>query len=224
MKNLLNRIAIYLAGLLLIAFGVAFSINSDLGISPVTSLPYVTSLICKIPLSTAVIIIYSLYVAVQFLLMPKVFHLSNLSEVLLAAVFGYFADFAQWVVGGFALPTYAGRLLLLMISSVFIAIGVSLYIDAKLLPMPMEGMQIAFAGRTRWEFGKAKVIVDVSVVVLSVAFSLVTTGQIQGIREGTVISALIIGKIVTYVQKWIKPAVDQICFAKDTFSQEEQTV
>lgn len=224
MKNLLNRIVIYLIGLLLIAFGVAFSINSNLGISPVTSLPYVTSLVCKLPLSTSVIIICSLYVVIQFLLVPRAFRLLNLFEVLFAVAFGYFTGFAKWVVGGFALPTYAGRFLMLVVSAALVAVGVSLYVDTKLLPMPMEGMELAFASRTGWEFGKAKVIVDVSVVLLAVAFSSAMTGQIQGIREGTVISALIIGKIVTYVQKWIKPAVNRICFAEETNRQEEHSI
>ena len=35
-----KRIAIYLAGLFFVALGVAFSVNSTLGVSPVNSLPY----------------------------------------------------------------------------------------------------------------------------------------------------------------------------------------
>ena len=38
-----KRIVIYLAGLFFVALGVAFSVNSNLGVSPVNSLPYVVS-------------------------------------------------------------------------------------------------------------------------------------------------------------------------------------
>lgn len=43
--KMLMRIVLYCVGLLFMAFGVAFSVNSNLGVSPVNSLPYVISLI-----------------------------------------------------------------------------------------------------------------------------------------------------------------------------------
>ena len=42
-----QRVAVYVLGIMFIALGVAFSINSDLGISTVSSLPYVVSLVSR---------------------------------------------------------------------------------------------------------------------------------------------------------------------------------
>ena len=39
-----TRVVLYIVGLFFMALGVAFAVNSDLGVSPVTSLPYVISL------------------------------------------------------------------------------------------------------------------------------------------------------------------------------------
>ena len=40
---MVKKALIYVTGLLFMAFGVAFSVNSSLGVSPVNSLPYVIS-------------------------------------------------------------------------------------------------------------------------------------------------------------------------------------
>ena len=53
-----KRIVIYLAGLFFVALGVAFSVNSNLGVSPVNSLPYVVSRILGKDLGTCVTVIF----------------------------------------------------------------------------------------------------------------------------------------------------------------------
>ena len=53
-----TRIILYIIGLFFMAMGVAFAVNSNLGVSPVTSLPYVISLIVNMELGTWVIAVY----------------------------------------------------------------------------------------------------------------------------------------------------------------------
>ena len=55
------RIGVYCLGLLLLAFGVAVSVNSDLGVSPVNSLPYVISRIIHVQLGTCVTAVFCSY-------------------------------------------------------------------------------------------------------------------------------------------------------------------
>lgn len=209
----LRRLILYVAGLLFIAFGVAWSIRSGLGISPVTSLPYVLSLVSGLDLAMAVVVVYLLFVGVQFLLEPKAFRPYHLLEVVVAVLFGVFTDTSKWLVNQIPLPelNYLSRLLLLAVSMVLIAIGVVLYVNTHLIPMAMEGMQKAFAQRFHREFGHMKILVDTGVVLLAVALSLVCTHTLVGIREGTVISAIVIGKIVHLIQPHIQPAIHCFC-------------
>ncbi len=65
------RLLFYVVGLLVMAFAVNFSINSDLGVSPISSLPYVVSLITKIDLGICVGTILSSYLFFQLLLLRK---------------------------------------------------------------------------------------------------------------------------------------------------------
>lgn len=208
--RLARRAVIYALGLLSMAFGVALSINSGLGVSPVNSLPYVVSLILKADMGSCVAGIFSLYVLVQILICRRDFSWINLTQLLFSTLFGYFVDFAKAVVGDFAPSAYAGQMALLVASMLLVALGVCLYMDAGLVNMPMEGMAKAVSDRLLrgMAFHDIKVLMDCAAVAAALALSLVFLGEVQGIREGTLLCALLVGKLMKPMQKAAKPWVD----------------
>lgn len=213
-KYFIRRVIIYILGLLFLAFGVAFSVNSKLGVSPVNSLPYVVSLITQMDMGNCVIVIFGSYILVQILLLRRNFQWINLTQMVFSTLFGYFVDFAKWVVGDFALPTYFGQLAMLAISTILVAAGVCLYMDVKLVNMPMEGMTHAIreALLPGLGFHDVKVIMDCVVVGIGVVLSFVFLGSLAGIREGTVICALLVGKLMKPIKKILQPVMDVYCF------------
>lgn len=208
-----RRVLVYAAGLLCMAFGVAFSVNSGLGVSPVNSLPYVTSLITGIDMGSCVIGVFTFYVLVQILIYRRDFKWINLTQLIFSTLFGYFVDFAKMMVGDFALPTYAGQLALLAASILLVALGVSLYMDAGLVNMPMEGMTSAVAERMikGKPFHDVKVAMDCLAVAAAVALSFIFLGDLEGIREGTLLCAVLVGKVMKPLQKVVKPKVEMFC-------------
>ena len=215
----LRKAAVYAAGLLFMAFGVAFSVNSGLGVSPVNSLPYVVSLVLGVDMGSCVIGVFSFYVLVQILIYRRDFKWVNLTQILFSTLFGYFVDFAKAVVGDFSLPTYPGQLIMLAVSMVFVALGVCLYMDAGLVNMPMEGMTNAIAERiVKKPFHDVKVAVDCLAVGAAILLSFVGLGGLEGIREGTLLCALLVGKMMKPMQKVLAPLVARLCSAL----QEEQ--
>ena len=215
----LRKAAVYAAGLLFMAFGVAFSVNSGLGVSPVNSLPYVVSLVLGVDMGSCVIGVFCCYVLAQIVIYRRDFKWVNLTQILFSTLFGYFVDFAKAVVGDFALPTYPGQLIMLAVSMVFVALGVCLYMDAGLVNMPMEGMTSAIAERiVKKPFHDVKVAVDCLAVGAAILLSFVGLGGLEGIREGTLLCALMVGKMMKPMQKVLAPLVDRICSAP----QEEQ--
>ncbi|NMB42735.1 MAG: hypothetical protein GX995_01220 [Clostridiales bacterium] len=213
-RKFILRIVVYIIGLFFLALGVAFSINSGLGVSPVNSLPYVISLITGVEIGTMVIIVFSFYILVQILVLRKDFKWINLTQIIFSTIFGYFTNFTKMIVGDFTIPTYFGQLLMLAISIVFIAVGVSLYVDAKLVNMPMEGMVAAINEKLlpKKTFADVKVIMDTSVVIIGIILSFVFLGKIEGIREGTIICALVVGKLMKPMQKRLIPKIEKLCF------------
>lgn len=213
-KKIIIRILIYIMGLFFLALGVAFSINSGLGVSPVNSLPYVIGLISGVETGTMVIIVFTFYILIQIVMLRKDFRWINLTQLIFSTIFGYFTNFAKMIVGSFTIPTYFGQLVMLAISIIFVALGVSLYVDAKLVNMPMEGMVAAINEKLlpNKSFADVKVIMDTTVVMIGIFLSLIFLGRVEGIREGTVICALVVGKLMKPMQKILIPMIEKICF------------
>ena len=208
------RVGIYCLGLMLIALGVAVSVNSNLGISPVNSLPYVISLIVNVPLGTCVTVIFCFYILLQFLILRRQFNPIELLQIVFSTIFGYFVDFAKALVGNWALPGYIGQLIMLVISILLIALGVLLYMEVQLVPMPMEGLSATIAKKLNMPFHTMKTIVDCIVVVTGVLLSFTILGRLEGIREGTIITAAITGKVIGLMKKPLSPIITKICFGK----------
>ena len=94
------RLGIYCLGLLVLAFGIALSVNSNLGVSPVSSLPYVVSRIVNISLGSCTVIVYAVYVLLQMLLNGRKIQPMLLLQMVFSTIFGYFVDFAKLLQRG----------------------------------------------------------------------------------------------------------------------------
>ena len=208
------RVLIYCLGLLSLAFGVAFSVNSNLGVSPVNSLPYVISRILNVQMGTCVTAVFCFYILLQILILGRKFNPVNLLQILFSTIFGYFVDFAKMVLGDFAIPTYFGQLTMLAISIPLIALGIVLYMDAQLVPMPMEGLSSCLADKFGVSFPNMKTIIDCLVVGIGLVLCFVFLGGLDGLREGTIITAVVTGKVIAILKKPLSPVLKKICFGE----------
>lgn len=69
------------------SFGVAFSINAELGTSPVSSIPYVTSEISGLSVGTTTIIVNTIIVLLQIVVLRRRFKLIRLLLIPVCVVF-----------------------------------------------------------------------------------------------------------------------------------------
>ena len=98
-----------------------------------------------------------------------------------------------------ALPAerYVLRLLWVFCGIAVLAFGVSLAVIADVIMN--SGEAFAVSDRTGHNFGNVKIAFDVGCVALAAGLSLLLfRGQIIGVREGTVISALLTGLVVKF--------------------------
>ena len=208
------RLGIYCLGLLVLAFGIALSVNSNLGVSPVSSLPYVVSRIVNISLGSCTVIVYAVYVLLQMLLNGRKFQPVLLLQLVFSTVFGYFVDGAKFVLGDFALPTYAGQLAMLAMSILLIGFALVLYIEVDLAPMPAEGLVGCLAGKLKRPFSTMKSLFDCTSVLVAAVLSLVFLGKLAGIREGTVVTAILAGKVMGLIRRELGPRMRKVCFGE----------
>lgn len=102
---------------------------------------------------------------------------------------------------------YLIRLGYMLLSITLIEIGVFLYLEARLIPLPAEGVMMALKEKTVFEFHNIKVGFDVITVIIAVGISYIFLKNIIGVREGTFIAALLVGKVVGLIPKLMKKKV-----------------
>ena len=98
----------------------------------------------------------------------------------------------------------------MLASVVIIALGILLYLRANLLPQPAEGLVLAIQQKTRWKLHNVKLFFDVIVVATAAALSLLTVHKVVGIREGTLIATLGVGKVMGFLSGPLGPKIDAL--------------
>ncbi|MCL2407356.1 MAG: DUF6198 family protein [Defluviitaleaceae bacterium] len=209
-KNLIRRIITYTVGLFILAIGVVFTINADLGVSPVQSLPYVLSNATdQISIGLFTTILMAVFILLQVAILRRQFKLYNLTQLLFSFIFGFFVDFAVIIVGDFVLPTYFGQMAMLLVGIGLISVGVVLFIGAKLVPLPTEGFCLAVTQIIKTgifsKFHIVKITMDSGLVIIALACSFLLLDGLHGIREGTVIAAAGIGITIPSIRKLLSP-------------------
>lgn len=99
---------------------------------------------------------------------------------------------------------------MLIIGAVILAVGVTLEVIADIIYIPGEGAVRAISKKFGFEFGKAKIIFDVAQCVIAIILGIIFLHRIEGIREGTVITALMVGPLVSVFYKPFKKMCPKI--------------
>ena len=199
---IIKRYLLLLAGLAVMAFGVAFSIKASLGTSPISSVPYVVSLFTPLTVGTATITMHCVFILLQILILRKNYHPIQLMQLPVAFFFGYLTDFGVWAVQGITCNTYWQQWIICLIGILLVSVGVSLEVKAGVVVLAGEGVVLAVCKvLPKVKFGYMKVGFDVTLVVIACILSIVFTGRLQGVREGTVAAALLVGLIAKQLGK-----------------------
>ncbi len=199
--TILKRYLLLLVGLSIMAFGVAFSIKASLGTSPISSVPYVLSLFTPLTVGTATIIMHCFFILMQILILRKNYHFIQLMQLPIAFFFGYLTDLGVWAVRGISYHAYWQQWILCLIGILLVAVGVSLEVKAGVVVLAGEGVVLAICQVLPVKFGYMKVGFDVTLVVIACVLSLVFTHQLQGVREGTVAAAIMVGLVAKQLGK-----------------------
>ena len=202
--NLLKRYIILLAGLSIMAFGVAFSIKAGLGTSPSSSVPYVVSLFSNLTVGTATIAMHCVFIIIQILILRKKYELIQLLQLPVAFFFGYLTDLGVWATNFIVCDSYISQWIACVFGIILVAIGVSLEVTANVVVLAGEGVVISICKVLPIKFGYMKVGFDVILVAIACVLSLAFTGRIQGVREGTVAAAVFVGLLSKQILAFIK--------------------
>ncbi len=191
--NLLKKIILFLSGLYFISIGIVCSVHANLGVTPISSLPYVYDLATPLTLGQAMIILNLLMMSLQILLLRRAYRLYQLIQLPLVFLFGWFIDINAELLRGLSVSGYVSELIFCLVSCLLIGFGVFLQFKAELTFLPVEGVAWAISRKFHIEFSKVKICIDATMVSISLVSSLVLFTHIEGIREGTILAVLVVG-------------------------------
>ena len=200
-KNLVRRYIVFLFGLFISSLGVAFVTKASLGTSPISSIPYVLSL--KFTPTLGVFTIYfSLFlILLQIIILGKKFNKIDLLQIPVSILFGYFIDISMFLLTWVNSDIYVVKVLYLLIGCVILGFGVYLEVIADVLMLPGESFVRSLTIRFGVDFGITKVCFDASMTVTAGIISFILFNTINGVREGTIVAALIVGLIAKFFGK-----------------------
>ena len=200
-----KRLALYFLGLFIMTAGIAFSVLSDLGVSPLSTLPYAVELWTGFDMGLGTMVMHAFFVLAQLILLRKKFHPIILLQIPAGIVFGWFTTLCNGLVLMIPRTDFIPlQILLQLISILLVAIGIYIYLPANIIPLAGEGIVRAISDTFKWQFAKVKIFFDASIVVISGVLCFLTVGRLGSVGIGTVMSALLTGTFIAWIERFMK--------------------
>ena len=195
MKRIVSRYLASTLGLVLVALGIAMTINSNLGTSPLSCPAYVLSLWGKPTVGEFTIIINTLLILIQLAVLRGRFKLKYLMQIPASFVFGYLIDFWVWALASAVPHTLFARFAFSIISCIITAFGVSLEVGAQGWMLSAEMTVYAFTKVSEKTFSTLKVRMDCIYVVISAALSYILFHNPFGAGEFTSLADTLLARV-----------------------------
>ena len=147
-------------------------------------------------------IFFSIFLIVlQLIILRKNFKLEHILQIPVSIIFGYFIDLTMILFSWVNPEAYIMKIVYLLIGCLILGVGVYMEVLADVVMLPGESFVRAIVLTWKTNFGTTKICFDVSMSVIAAVLSFVFAGRLAGVREGTVIAALLVGFIARLIGK-----------------------
>lgn len=201
--ELIKRYIFLLAGLFVNGLGVSFITKAGLGTSPITSIPYTLSLGFTPTVGMFTLVFNIFLVILQVILLRRNFQLQNLLQLPIIALFSFFIDLTMSLLGFIQPETYVLKVISLVIGCLILGFGVFMEMVANVAMLPGEATVRVVSDVFSTDFGKTKIAFDSSMTVIAAILSFIMFKHLDGVREGTIVAAILVGFIARLFKKYI---------------------
>ena len=205
-KIWVKKLIIFTVGMLTMAFGIALSIRAGLGVAPGGTISYAMFNLTPLSVGHSVAIFHIFCVLIQLALTRKM-TVKLALQIPFAYVFGAILDlFYSLMI--FSLPNFVVQMLLLIVGLLIFSFGIRAIVGSNILLMPPDGLAIAIGKMFNWTVGKAKLIFDIVVTVVTMLLTFfIAENAFLVVGVGTVICAIGTGPAIGFYVKMF-PALD----------------
>ena len=201
--ELIKRYIFLLAGLFVNGLGVSFITKAGLGTSPITSIPYTLSLGFTPTVGMVTLVFNIFLIILQVILLRRNFQLQNLLQLPIIALFSFFIDLTMSLLGFMQPETYAMKVVSLIVGCLILGFGVFMEMAANVAMLPGEATVRAVSDVFSTDFGKTKIAFDSFMTVIAAILSFIMFKHLDGVREGTIVAAILVGFIARLFKKYI---------------------
>ncbi len=197
----LKRYIIFIIGLFINSVGIGMAIKADLGTSPLSSIPYILSLQFPFTLGEFTVLFSVFLIVLQLIILKRDFKWEHALQIPVSIVFGYFIDVSMNLLFFVNPQTYVMKVICMLIGCIILGVGVYMEVRANVAMLPGESLVRAIVFRWKTEFGVTKMVFDIAITVIAVLLSVIFFGKLQGIREGTIVAAFLVGFVVRFLSR-----------------------
>lgn len=216
-KEKVKRYVIFLFGLFINSLGVSFITKANLGTSPISSIPYTLSLGYPFTLGEFTFVFNMLLILLQVAILRKNFKKESLLQIPVVFLFSAFIDLTMAWLSILDPSQYVFKVISLIIGCTILGFGVFIEVIADVVMLPGEAFVSAVSKSFNKDFGKTKIVFDSSMTVIAAVMGLILYHKLAGVREGTVVAAILVGMIARIFKrklgfvedKWIKENTDE---------------
>ncbi len=209
-QELVRRYALLAIALIISAAGVSLVVRSNLGTSPISSWAYVLSLHTPLTIGSYSMMLNTMLIIGQMMMLGRRGTSEHKADLLLqipvSMVFSVSMDATMYLFQNVVPDNYAARLAGTVMGCGIMSFGIALQVKADVSMNSGEYFVQVMSKKFKRPFGTLKIGFDVALVLLAVVTALLFSGRIEGVREGTVIVALMTGPLV----KLFSPHIDFI--------------
>lgn len=216
-SELIKRYAVFALGIMVNALGVALITKSALGTGPTAAIPYVFSLYFPLSFGTFTFLFNVILLLLQWALLRRNFQINQLLQIPVSFIYAACIDAAMTVLTFVKADHYLSCLFLVLLGCVFRALGVSLQVVADVVMLSTEAFVKAISDAFHREFSICKLLCDALMSGIAAVCSFFFMGSVIGIREGTVLTVILVAPISRYFTK-------RLGFTKHYFENEGEFV
>ena len=197
-SDMIRRYLLFLAGLFIASMGVAFSAKAGLGTSPVASVPYSVSLVSSLLSFGGWLNLLSLMqITVQLIVLKGKCNYTEIAiQTALAFVYGYLTNFSVWLIRGIKVDAYPMQFVFMLLGCVILALGIWIQLKGAVAMLPGEAMNRAISRVSGFRYENVKIFFDIFYIAVSAVICLIFLGKLEGVREGSIIAAVLVGNII----------------------------
>ncbi len=198
-----KKIASTILGILLVYGSVAFALKAGIGVLPVDAAITSIANLIGMKVGTFSMLFHGSFFVGQIAIERRNFRKAEFLQIFYITLGGSVLNFFFYtVLKNVSFSFYPLRLAVSVLAFLISAFGCTMVLETHLMRTPMEGCIQLIAERIGTTQGKLRQKIDVVLVLISVAITLIFKMD-WTLREGTIIAALIFGPAMDFWKKHV---------------------